>query len=72
MLKELMTGIVALIAQISGIISIFALLSIFAGAADGLSVLLIVGPLFVVTLLVTASLKGGFGWLFGWSLPGPY
>jgi hypothetical protein len=70
--KEFITGLIAFIAQISGIISILAVIGIFLGSADAGKVLLVAGPVFAVSFLITARIKNGFAWLFGWFLPLPF
>ena len=69
MKKEFITGLLALVAQISGIVTVIAVIGYFMDAPDAATIVLISGPIFVVSFAIVSKLKGGFLWLIAWSLP---
>ena len=69
MVKEFFTAVLALVAQVSGIVSVLAIIAFFLGAPDAVTILTISFPLFLVAFLIVIKLKNGWLWLFSLFLP---
>ena len=70
--KDALVGLIAFIAQVTGIISVFATAAYFwKGVDDALDILIFSGPIFVIFFLITCRIKGGLTWLLVWMLPLP-
>jgi hypothetical protein len=69
MKKEFIIALLALVAQLSGIVTVLAIVGYFMGAPDAATLVLISGPIFLVVFGIVSKLKGGIAWIILWSLP---
>jgi hypothetical protein len=72
MKKDFMVGLLALVAQLSGIVSVLAIAGVFYGAPDAFKILLVSGTIFLVTFIIVTKIKDAWTWLIVWSLPWPF
>lgn len=72
MKKEFITAVLALVAQLSGIVTVLALLGYFMDAPEASVLVLVSGAIFIISFAIVTKLKHGVSWLIAWSLPLPF